>query len=133
QLVAQKSNDVAAIIQLGLAEKARGRPEAATEWFLRARELEPDSSVVQFYLGEIYYNRGLNADALAALERAVQLNPDNANAHYLMPFVLGDLAPTRTPPPPPNPPSNLNPPLPRSQPTPPLDPTTQARKTQNTP
>src|SRR5205807_8017437 len=68
QPVAQKSNAAAAIIQLGLAEKARGRPEAATEWFLRARELEPDSSVVQFYLGEIYYNRGLNADALAAPE-----------------------------------------------------------------
>src|SRR5439155_69517 len=68
QLVAQKSDDVAAIIQLGLAEKARGRPEAATEWFLRARELEPDSSVVQFYLGEIYYNRALREYRLA-LER----------------------------------------------------------------
>src|SRR5256885_3274299 len=43
--------------QLGLAEKNRGRPEAATEWFLRAVELEPESSVVHFYLGEIYYNR----------------------------------------------------------------------------
>src|SRR5256885_9582447 len=90
-LVEQKPDYVASINHLGLAEKARGRPEAATEWFLCARELEPDSSVVQFYLGEIYYNRGLNADALAALERAVQLNPDNANAHYLMAFVLGDL------------------------------------------
>src|SRR3989441_8932281 len=44
-----------------------------------------------FYLGEIYYNRGLNDEALVALERAVELNPDNANAHYLMAFVLGDL------------------------------------------
>src|SRR4029077_1232698 len=79
------------IIQLGLAEKNRGRPEAATEWFLRAVELEPESTVVHFYLGEIYYNRGLNAEALAALERAVELNPDNANAHYLMAFVLGDM------------------------------------------
>src|SRR5439155_15696793 len=30
-------------------------------------------------------------EALAALERAVALNPDHANAHYLMAFVLGDL------------------------------------------
>src|SRR5205807_1550558 len=74
-----------------LAEKNRGRPEAATEWFVRAVELEPESSVVHFYLGEIYYNRGLNAEALGALERAVALNPDNANAHYLMAFVLGDM------------------------------------------
>src|SRR5437773_2480164 len=42
-------------------------------------------------MGEIYYNRGLNDEALVALERAVELNPDNANAHYLMAFVLGDL------------------------------------------
>src|SRR6266571_239426 len=91
QLLAHSPKDVAAIIQLGLAEKNRGRPEAATEWFRRAVELEPDSTVVHFYLGEIYYNRGLNDEALVALERAVELNPDNANAHYLMAFVLGDL------------------------------------------
>src|SRR5207247_8338661 len=72
-------------------EKNRGRPEAATEWFKRAVELEPDSTVVHFDLEEIYYNRGLNDEALVALERAVELNPDNANAHYLMAFVLGDL------------------------------------------
>src|SRR5204863_8617798 len=54
-------------------------------------ELAPDSTVVPFYLGEIYYNRGLNAEALGALGRAVELNPDNANAHYLMAFVRGDL------------------------------------------
>jgi len=47
-----------------------------------------ESTVVHFYLGEIYYNRGLNDEALVALERAVELNPDNANAHYLMAFVL---------------------------------------------
>src|SRR5207248_411622 len=52
---------------------------------------EPDSSVVHFYLGEVYYNRGLNEPALSALERSVTLNPDNANAHYLMAFVLGDM------------------------------------------
>src|SRR6266702_4613057 len=49
------------------------------------------TTVVQFYLGEVYYNRGLNEPALAALERSVTLNPDNANAHYLMAFVLGDM------------------------------------------
>src|SRR6266540_2289201 len=60
QLLAHRPKDVAAIIQLGLAEKNRGRLEVATEWFLRAVEEEPDSSVVHFYLGEVYYNRGLN-------------------------------------------------------------------------
>src|SRR5207237_10906176 len=91
QLLWLRPKVVASIIRLGLAEKNRGRPDAAAEWFLRAVELESESSFVHFYLAEIYYNRGLNAEALAALERAVALNPDNANAHYLMAFVLGDL------------------------------------------
>src|SRR2546429_5310068 len=43
QLLAHRSDDVAAIIQLGLAEKNRGRPETATDWFLRAVELDPRS------------------------------------------------------------------------------------------
>src|SRR5207302_3871828 len=91
QLLAHRPRDVAAIIQLGLAEKSRGRLEVATEWFARAHELDQASSVVQFYLGQVFYNRGLNDAALTALERAVALNPDNANAHYLMAFVLGDM------------------------------------------
>src|SRR5205814_1016050 len=66
----------------------RCRSPSAT-W--RSPTTTPASTVVQFYLGEIYYNRGLNDAALAALQRAVQLNPDNANAHYLMAFVLGDM------------------------------------------
>src|SRR2546429_7208047 len=35
QLLAHRSDDVAAIIQLGLAEKNRGRPETATDWLDR--------------------------------------------------------------------------------------------------
>ena len=43
ELLAHASHDVAAMIQLGLAEKSRGRLEVATEWFLRAAEQEPDA------------------------------------------------------------------------------------------
>src|SRR5438067_12020984 len=56
QLLAHRANDVAAIIQVGLAEKNRGRPAAATERFLRALESEPASIGVHFYLGAIYHN-----------------------------------------------------------------------------
>jgi Flp pilus assembly protein TadD len=42
-------------------------------------------------MGEVLYHRGLNSEALAALERAVALNPDNHDALYLMGFVLGDI------------------------------------------
>src|SRR5512141_1383489 len=48
----------------------------------RVAEREADSSVAQFYHGEALYNRGLNEPALEALDKAVRLNPDNADAHY---------------------------------------------------
>ena len=53
--------------------------------------LDPSSSLVNFYIGEVLYNRGVNEGALAALRRAVELNPHNPDAYYLMGFVLGDM------------------------------------------
>ena len=57
----------------------------------RALSLDPSSSLVNFYIGEVLYNRGVNEGALAALRRAVELNPHNPDAYYLMGFVLGDM------------------------------------------
>ena len=53
--------------------------------------LDPASSLLHVTLGEVLYHRGLNDEALRALERAVELNPDNHDALYLMGFVLGDM------------------------------------------
>src|SRR5204862_2285228 len=52
---------------------------------------DKDSSILHFYLGEVLYNRGLNDEALGALKRAMELNPENHDALYLMGFVLGDM------------------------------------------
>ena len=47
---------------------------------------------MQFYLGEVLYNRGLERGGPdRAASAPSQLNPDNADAHYLMAFVLGDM------------------------------------------
>ena len=46
---------------------------------------------MQFYVGEVLYNRGLNDEALNALKRSIELAPDNPDAHYLLGFVLGDM------------------------------------------
>jgi tetratricopeptide (TPR) repeat protein len=62
------------LTQLGLAEKHRGALEEATEWFTRALEQNPQSSVIHFCIGETRYNRGLNQEALEALTRATELN-----------------------------------------------------------
>jgi tetratricopeptide (TPR) repeat protein len=39
----------------------------------------------------VLYHRGLSEEALVELERAVELNPENHDALYLMGFVLGDM------------------------------------------
>ena len=90
-LVSDDQEDLPALIQLALAERASGRMEEATQLLQRACELDDQSSVVRCYLGETLYNRGLNREALEALAEAVNLNPEHADAHHLMAFVLGDL------------------------------------------
>src|SRR5262249_23634607 len=65
--------------------------ERAQHWFEQALKLDPSSSILQFYVGEVLYNRGLNDEALSALKRAIELNPENHDALYLMGFVLGDM------------------------------------------
>ncbi|MFI5280235.1 MAG: tetratricopeptide repeat protein [Gemmatimonadales bacterium] len=82
--------DLGALLQLALVEQRRGRLDRALEWLQQAREREPDSSVVEFHRGEVLYHQGMNEDSRAALERAVALNPDNADAWHLLAFVLGD-------------------------------------------
>ena len=84
-------SDVPALIQLGLAEKARGQLDAASEWLAAPAPQDPASAVARFYHGEVLYNRGLNEPALAALREAIARNPDYAEAHYLLAFVYGDL------------------------------------------
>jgi len=90
-LLKHSPNDVGALLQLALAEKQSGDIERAQGFVERALTLDPDSSLLHFTRGEILYHRGLNEDALRALERSVELNQENYDALYLMGFVLGDL------------------------------------------
>src|SRR5262249_25946594 len=83
--------DVAALLQLALAEKQAGDIEQAQGCLERALTLDTGSSLLHAALGEVLYHRGLSDEALVALERAVELNPENHDALYLMGFVLGDI------------------------------------------
>jgi Flp pilus assembly protein TadD len=57
----ESPEDVGALVESGIAEKAAGRLEQAERKFRRALEHDPDSSVLHFFLAEIFYNRGLGA------------------------------------------------------------------------
>ena len=56
-----------------------------------ALDLEPESSVLHFLLAETLYNRGLHEEAMRAVRRSIELNPENPDALYLIGFILGDL------------------------------------------
>jgi len=90
-LLKHAPDDVGALLQLALAEKQSGDIERAQGYVENALRLDPSSSLLHFTRGEILYHRGLNEDALRALERSVELNAENYDALYLMGFVLGDL------------------------------------------
>jgi tetratricopeptide (TPR) repeat protein len=52
---------------------------------------EPDSARAQFDVGTLQYARGQLNDARTALERAVELEPENGDAHYMLGLVYEDL------------------------------------------
>src|SRR5207244_3338321 len=69
----------------GVHARARAGPEDA------GRAAQPRNCLSRYRLLRSARGAAAGAAAPGALERAVELNPDKANAHYLMAFVLGDL------------------------------------------
>jgi tetratricopeptide (TPR) repeat protein len=84
-------DDIGLLVESGIAEKTAGHLDEAEQKFRRALLHDPDSSVLHFFLAEIFYNRGLGEEALRFLRRSIELNPANPDAHYLAGFILGDL------------------------------------------
>src|SRR5688500_4165251 len=84
-------DDLSLLVESGIAEKTAGNLDGAEQKFRRALQKDPDSSVLHFFLAEIFYNRGLGDEALRFLRRSIDLNPANPDAHYLAGFILGDL------------------------------------------
>src|SRR5207302_1785345 len=87
-------SDAGAHNNLGVLYFQKGLLEDAIGEFSRALELDPKMQVAQRNLEIAYHNSGYydrRVAELRELEKAVELNPDNAHAHYLMAFVLGDM------------------------------------------
>ncbi|HVD62198.1 MAG TPA: tetratricopeptide repeat protein [Gemmatimonadaceae bacterium] len=95
QLLAERlataPDDISVLVEAGIADKSAGNLDQAEQKFRRAMEIDHDSSVLHFFLAEIYYNRGNGEEALRFLRRSIDLNPANPDAHFLAGFILGDL------------------------------------------
>ncbi len=80
-------------LALGQSESGLGHTLEALEIFLKAAQLAPDSSLVQFFIGREYLfslerepvlrfaSEAFESEAGKALEKAVQLDPQNARAY----------------------------------------------------
>jgi tetratricopeptide (TPR) repeat protein len=84
-------DDVDVLRHLALAEAKAGALERATQHLEAAIAVDPANRLLHLQLGEVAYHRGLNDLSRAALTRCVELVPDEADALYLLGFVLGDL------------------------------------------
>jgi tetratricopeptide (TPR) repeat protein len=79
-----------AAFYLGRVEMAEGDGERAADWFERAARIDPASSQFQYWLGNAYGRQAVRAGRLkqarlagrirGALERAIELDPDNIDA-----------------------------------------------------
>ncbi|HEY2275092.1 MAG TPA: sulfotransferase [Steroidobacteraceae bacterium] len=70
----------AALLLLGTAHRACGNPQAAAAEFAALAAAQPDSPVIRLELGRALRGAGRDTEALAALEHAVELAPDLAEA-----------------------------------------------------
>jgi tetratricopeptide (TPR) repeat protein len=80
ELLHQDPGNTAAALLLGSARRACGDPGAAEETFAALAAAHPGSAVIQLEHGRTLAAQARHAAALAALERAVQLEPDLADA-----------------------------------------------------
>ena len=85
-LLSQLSDDLPAIMLLARAKSQSGKPADAAESLRRASRLAPDSAVVQLELAQALYNQGMWEGARRLLQRSVDRNPENPEAHSLMSF-----------------------------------------------
>lgn len=90
-LIAEDPDDAAALFERGLIEQRAGDLRRAQRWFERAVNLGDTDTDARLHLAEVLYQRGQNEQALECLDLLLARHADNADAHLLRGFVLGDM------------------------------------------
>ncbi|MFB3882171.1 MAG: tetratricopeptide repeat protein [Armatimonadota bacterium] len=82
--LAQNSDDAAARYNLAVAYKLAGSDELALVEFATVAELQPDFADAFYEMGLLQAKLGRRDDAVRALTRAYELEPDNARVLRLL-------------------------------------------------
>src|SRR6185436_7506695 len=82
QLTTLAPNEPAGWANWGLLALRQRNFEVAAERLERARTLAPDNDQIQYLIGVLESSRGRAAEAIAALRKAVEINPRNLFATY---------------------------------------------------
>jgi tetratricopeptide (TPR) repeat protein len=81
KVLAEDSEDAAAIQYLGLIAQEQGDPDGAVEHFERALALEPDNTDLRLDLGSALLEAGRIEEAQAAFDAVLAARPDDARAN----------------------------------------------------
>jgi tetratricopeptide (TPR) repeat protein len=74
-------------LRMSVVLRMLNRPKEAYELLFECAKLHPGNGYLFLNMGKLLYDMNMQAAAVRALERAVQLLPDDPQAHYLLGFM----------------------------------------------
>ena len=75
---------ISSYLALSQLELSQEQSETALAWLERAREIDPESELPDYYEGVIHWQRGAKEQALSAFQRAYSRNPKNPLPSYYL-------------------------------------------------
>jgi Flp pilus assembly protein TadD len=84
KVLSEKPNDASARYNLAIAYKLAGSDEMAMEEFAKVGQLQPDFADAHYEMGALHAKHGRRSEAVAALTRAQELDPQNARIARLL-------------------------------------------------
>jgi len=90
QLLAEDADDPAVLLERGLVDHRAGELKRAEQWYARAA-IAGQLTDARRLLAEVLYQSGRSDEALRVIEQHLRAEPDQAEAHRLRAFILGDL------------------------------------------